>query len=357
MCAGVQCRRVDACRLQFNVGDPSDDPADYPSDDPADYPDQTAMEFKDYYAVLGLERTADPARIKRAYRKLARKYHPDVSDVPDAETRFKEVSEAYEALSDPERRAAYDAAVQRRERGESFEPPPDGHGGFGFGAGRPDGGAPEDFSDFFEALFGRQAQRAHEPRGTVRAAGSDHHARILIDLTESYHGAQRTLSMRVPGVDDQGRRTLQERQLEVRIPKGVREGQHLRLTGQGSPGYGGGPAGDLYLEIRFRPDPRFRVDGRDVFVDVPIAPWEAALGAPIVAPTPDGSVQLTVPAGSSAGRKLRLKGKGLPGEPAGDLYVVLTVSLPPADTPQAKEAFAALARAFPHFDARRAQEA
>ncbi|WP_374564857.1 DnaJ C-terminal domain-containing protein [Ideonella sp.] len=313
------------------------------------------MEFKNYYATLGVEKTATPDEIKRAYRKLARKYHPDVSKEPDAEARFKEVSEAYEALGDPERRAAYDEVGQRYQRGQEFRPPPGWDSGYEFsGGGGPGDGM--DFSDFFESLFGRHAQggRAH---GAPHATGTDHHAKITIDLADAYRGARRSVSLQVPVTDAQGRVAWQERQLDVNIPQGVREGQHLRLAGQGAAGHGGGPAGDLYLEIAFRPHPHFRVDGRDVYLNLPIAPWEAALGATVTAPTPDGSVQLTVPPGSSSGRKLRLKGKGLPGNPAGDLYAVLGITVPAADSPEAKEAYAALARSFAHFNPRSTLEA
>jgi len=312
------------------------------------------MEFKDYYATLGVERSATQDDIKRAYRKLARKYHPDVSKEANAEARFKEVAEAYEALNDPEKRAAYDDVGRRHERGQDFTPPPGWDSGFEF-SGR-DAGAAEgmDFSDFFESLFGRHA-RGHA-HGPSPAAGGDHHAKVQIDIEDAYRGARRTISLRVPVVDAQGQVALKERQLEVNIPKGVREGQHLRLAGQGGVGQGG-PAGDLYLEIAFRPHPHFRIDGRDVYVNLPIAPWEAALGAAVTAPTPEGSVQLTIPPASSSGRRLRLKGRGLPGNPPGDLYAVLDVKAPPAESSAAKEAYAALARAFPHFNPRSALEA
>jgi curved DNA-binding protein len=309
------------------------------------------MEFKDYYATLGVERTASADDIKRAYRKLARKFHPDLNKQADAEARFKEVGEAYKVLGDPEKRAAYDDVGQRYGSGRDFHPPPGWDDGFEF-SGRDFGpGEAMDFSDFFQALFGRPTRaRARRP---VPAAGEDHHARIHIPLEDTFGGARRTLSLRVPVVDAHGRRHLQARELEVNIPRGVREGQQLRLAGQGSPGEGGGPAGDLYLEIAFQPHPQFRVDGRDVLVDLPIAPWEAALGATVSAPVPDGRVALTIPPGSPAGRKLRLKGKGIPGDPPGDLYAVLVIANPPADTVAARGAYEALARSFPGFDARR----
>jgi curved DNA-binding protein len=315
------------------------------------------MEFKDYYATLGVERSATQEEVKRAYRKLARKYHPDVSKEADAEARFKEVAEAYEALNDPEKRAAYDDIGKSHQRGQEFQPPPGWDSGFEF-SGRDFGGAGEafDHSDFFESLFGR-AGAARGARAATHSAGQDHHAKVVIDLEDAYRGARRSISLRMPHVDAQGRVALQERQLEVNIPKGIREGQHLRLAGQGAPGHGDAPAGDLYLEIAFRAHPHFRVDARDVYLDLPVSPWEAALGASVAAPTPDGSVQLTIPAGSSSGRKLRLKGKGLPGTPPGDLYAVLSIAVPPADTSAAKDAYDALANALPDFNPRRSLEA
>jgi curved DNA-binding protein len=309
------------------------------------------MEFKDYYATLGVDRQATADDIKRAYRKLARKYHPDVSKEPDAEARFKDVSEAYEALSDAEKRAAYDEVGQRYQRGQEFRPPPGWDSGFEF-SGRDFDAENFEHSDFFEALFGRAMRGAGGPRAGMNAAGGDHHAKVTIDLEDAYRGAQRSISLRVPVMDAHGGVTTQERRLDVNIPRGIREGQHLRLVGQGGPGVGEGPAGDLYLEITFRPHPHFRVDGRDVFLDLPVAPWEAALGAEVTAPIPDGSVQLTIPPGSSAGRKLRLKGKGLPGTPAGDLYVVLRIAVPPADTDAGRDAYAAMAKTFAGFDPR-----
>ncbi|MDE2564450.1 MAG: DnaJ domain-containing protein [Burkholderiales bacterium] len=307
------------------------------------------MQFKDYYATLGLPSSATPEEIKRAYRKLARKYHPDVSKEPDAEARFKDVAEAHEALIDPERRAAYDAIAQRHARGQAFEPPPGWEAGFEF-SGRGDAGGGGDYSDFFETLFGRaRAGAAARPR-----PGGDHHAKVQIELRDAYLGARRTIALRVPVIDAAGRATLQERQLEVQIPPGVRPGQHLRLAGQGAAGQGGAAAGDLYLELQFSPHPVFRVEGRDVYFELPVAPWEAALGASVTVPTPSGSVQLAVPPASSPGRKLRLKGKGLPGQPPGDLYAVLAIALPPADTPEAEAAYRALAQASAGWDPRSA---
>ncbi len=314
------------------------------------------MEFKDYYAVLGVDRAAPQDAIKRAYRKLARKYHPDVSKEPDAEARFKEVAEAYEALNDAEKRAAYDDVAERYKRGQEFSPPPGWDSGFEFSGGDDGAGPDVDHSAFFEALFGRRTAGGRGPRAAQQRAGGDHHAKVQIDLQDAYRGARRTIALRVPQRDARGQVTLQERQLDVTIPKGIRSGQHLRLAGQGAPGHGGAPAGDLYLEIEIAPHPHFRVDGRDVVLELPVAPWEAALGAHVSAPTPDGSVELTVPAGSMAGRRLRLKGQGLPGTPPGDLYVVLSIALPPADTATAQEAYRGLARSFGSFNPRHALE-
>ncbi len=333
------------------------------------------MEFKDYYATLGLSRMATQDEVKRAYRKLARKYHPDVSKEPDAEARFKEVAEAHEALIDTERRAAYDDIAQRQASGQPFTPPPGWESGTSTGfeySGRGDEGTPhgphgEDFSDFFETLFGRTGrgrgggEAGRRSTGSMPVQGQDHHAKVLIDLQDSYSGAQRTISLRMPvfnaNTDQPGHATLQERQLEVAIPKGVRQGQHLRLSGQGAAGHGGAAAGDLYLEIQFRPHPVFRVDDRNVSFDLPVTPWEAALGATVTAPTPEGPVQLNIPAGSSQGRKLRLKGKGLPGKEPGDLYAVLIITLPPSGSQPAKEAYDAMAHAFADFNPRKALEA
>jgi len=327
------------------------------------------MEFKDYYATLGVDRAATQDEIKRAYRKLARKYHPDVSKEPDAESRFKALAEAHEALIDVERRAAYDDIALRHASGKSFEPPPGWDSGFEY-SGRGPGGMPGqhaygdaddsgDFSDFFESLFGRGGPQGTRRRGASAGPvpGGDHHAKVAIDLLDAYKGAQRQIVLRMPVVDATGQARLQDRKLEVHIPKGVREGQHLRLAGQGAPGAGGAPAGDLYLEVQFLPHPVFRVDGSDISFDLPVAPWEAALGATVTVPTPDGSVQLSVPPGSSQGRKLRLKGKGLPGKLPGDLYAVLTIALPLASSAPEKAAFSAFALAFADYNPRSVLEA
>jgi curved DNA-binding protein len=311
------------------------------------------MKFKDYYEILGLKRDATPEQIKSAYRKLARKYHPDVSKEADAEVRFKEMGEAYKVLKDPESRASYDKLGANWKNGQDFQPPPEAGGGFEFRSNGGSAGFGEgmDFSDFFEQMFAQQGGHHSRRHRAAHAQGEDQHAKIQIDLEDAYRGAERNISLRMPVADEHGRLVNRERTLSVRIPKGIRSGQTLRLAGQGGPGLGEGKAGDLYLEISFRPHPRYRVDGRDVYLDLPLAPWEAALGATVSVPTPEGTVELTIPPDSAAGRKLRLKGKGIPGKDAGDLYVVLAIALPRADSEDAKQAYRAMQQAF-HFNPR-----
>jgi curved DNA-binding protein len=304
------------------------------------------MQYKDYYATLGVERGASADEIKRAYRKLARKYHPDVSKEADAEARFKDLAEAYAVLKDDERRAAYDAVGAQWQQGAGepeFNPPPGWDSGFEFST--PSSGAfdASEHSEFFEALFGGAARHARARHAAGR--GVDHHARIRIDLLDSYRGAQRRLSLRMPVHDAEGRLQLKDHQVDVQIPRGIRAGQQLRLAGQGGPGHGGGPPGDLFLEVEFAPHPIFRVDGRDLQFDLPLAPWEAALGADVGVPTPEGSVQLVIAPNTPAGRRLRLRGKGLPGNPPGDLFARVQIALPPKTTPQAESAWRALAQA------------
>jgi len=294
------------------------------------------MEFKDYYKTMGVARDATQDDIKRAYRKLARKYHPDVSKEPDAEARFKELGEAYEVLKDPEKRVAYDQLGANWREGQEFRPPPDWDAGFEFSGGGYTSGGPRDHSAFFEELFGRRGAAGEGRRYTFRMRGEDHHAKVMIDLEDSLNGATRSITLRMPELTADGHVMTRDRILNVRIPQGIRPGQQIRLAGQGAPGIGGGEAGDLYLEVEFRDHPLYRFDGADLYVDLPVAPWEAALGASVQAPTPSGVVELRIPANSSQGQKLRLKGRGLPGKAPGDLYVVLQVSLPSADSDAAK---------------------
>lgn len=303
------------------------------------------MEFKDYYQALGVDREAKADDIKKAFRRLARKYHPDVSKEPDAEARIKEVNEAYTVLSDPEKRAAYDQLGRGFQANQEFRPPPNWDTGFEFSGRGFSGAETADFSDFFSELFGGRMARNRGHGGTgFRRRGEDHHAKILLDLEDAYHGATRGITLSTPQVDDQGRATLKEHTLNVRVPKGVREGQIIRLAGQGGAGMAGGQGGDLYLEVRFKSHPRYRTEGRDVYATLPVAPWEAALGDSIKIPVPDGTVEVRIPEGSQTGRMLRLKGRGIPGKPPGDLYLVLEVVLPPAATPKARELYKALAR-------------
>ncbi len=299
------------------------------------------MEYKDYYKLLGVARDAKQAEIKSAYRKLARKYHPDISKESDSEEKFKQVGEAYEVLKDPEKRAAYDQLGTQWREGQDFRPPPDWDAGFEYSGGFGDSGSA--YSDFFESIFGRghggfggpsSGFQAHAP-----SQGQDHHARILIALEDSYNGATREITLHAPEIDASGHVSTRERTLSLKIPRGVREGQHIRLAGQGMPGPGGAPSGDLYLQIAFQPHGLYRVDGRDVYLDLPVAPWEAALGAKLKVPTPKGTVNLNIPQGSQAGRKLRLKGRGIPGKPAGDLFVTLSIVLPAAETEPARELY------------------
>ena len=299
------------------------------------------MEFKDYYDTLDVKRDASRDEIKRAYRKLARKYHPDISKEPNAEESFKQVGEAYEVLKDPEKRIAYDQLGANWQAGQDFNPPPDWDQGFEFhGGGFTDSNA-EEFSDFFESLFGQGGHRGGQAytQREFHVRGEDSHARILIDLEDAYQGTSRTLTLKQTEMGTDGRPVAKERTLNVRIPRGVRQGQHIRLAKQGGAGYGKGEAGDLYLEVEFAPHPLYHVEGKDVYLDLPVTPWEAALGSRIKVPTPTGTVDLKIPAKSVAGRKMRLKGRGIPSKDPGDLYVILQIELPPANSEDAKKAY------------------
>jgi curved DNA-binding protein len=316
--------------------------------------------YKDYYQIMGVARDASQDEIKRAYRRLARKFHPDVSKEANAEDKFKEVQEAYEVLKDPQRRAAYDQLGSNWRAGQEFRPPPDWGRDFEFSASSFGGGGQADFSDFFASLFGQRSpfgqQRSSfggggRGRGGFAAAGEDHVAKIQIELEDAFRGGSQTLELKAPLLGEDGRVTVQPRTLKVTIPAGVIEGQRIRLAGQGSPGVGGGPAGDLYLEIGFRPHRLFTVEGRDLTLTLPIAPWEAALGATVQIPTLAGPVDLRIPPNAKAGQKMRLKGRGLPGPTVGDQYVVLKIVQPPADTPRAKELYEQMQRELP-FDPR-----
>ena len=315
------------------------------------------MEYRDYYKILGVSRTATGDEIKRAYRKLARKFHPDVSKEKNAEARFKEVAEAYEVLRDADKRAAYDQLGADFVGGQQFRPPPGWHSSGG-GPSRPHrrGSADPGFSDFFSSLFGEDGPFAGSaggpgggPGGGPRGRGEDRRARLELTLEEAYQGVSRELRMQQQEAGPDGRPVNRERTLRVQVPAGVSAGQVIRLAGQGGQGPAG--AGDVLLEVGIAGHGRYRLEGRDVTLELPIAPWEAALGATVSTPTLGGAVDLRIPAGARAGQKMRLRGRGLPGEPAGDQYVVLQIVLPPADTPRARELYETLARELP-FDPR-----
>ena len=313
------------------------------------------MRYKDYYKVMGIARDASQDDIKRAYRKLARKYHPDVSKEKDAEEKFKELQEAHEVLKDPAKRAAYDQLGADWRPGQDFRPPPDWGQGFEFSRGRRGAADAGDFSDFFAELFGERSPfggaRGPARHGRTRAsAGQDHVARVDIDLEDAYRGAPRDIELRSPEVTADGHVVVKPRTLRVTIPAGVVEGQQIRLAGQGSPGVGGGPPGNLLLEVAFRPHPRFRVEGRDVTLTLPVAPWEAMLGETVAVPTLGGPVDMKLPAAARGGQRLRLRGRGLPGPTPGDQYVVLEIVLPP-DSPRARQLFEQMKRELP-FDPR-----
>ena len=309
------------------------------------------MEYKDYYKVLGLERNATQEEVKRTYRKLARQFHPDINKDPAAESQFKEIGEAYEVLGNAEKRAAYDQLGNQWKQGQEFKPPPNWDTGFEF-SGADSAGGGQQYSDFFDALFG--AMRRGEPRRghtEFGVRGEDHHAKILIDLRDCLEGATRTITLRVPETDQAGHVALRDRTLNVAIPKGIFDGQHIRLKGQGAQGLGQAAAGDLYLEVRVNKDRLYRVSGKDLYLDLPLAPWEAALGASVKVPTPQGPIMLKIPAGSSQGQALRIRGRGIPAAEPGDLYAVLQIKLPPANTDRARKIYEDMAREL-QFDPR-----
>jgi curved DNA-binding protein len=332
-----------------------------------------AVKFQDYYNTLGVERTASQEEIQKTYRKLARKYHPDVSKEPGAEDKFKQVTEAYEVLKDPEKRKKYDTLGPNWQAGEDFTPPPGWQqgapfefrqsyggtgefdmGGFRSGGGLGGGGlGGGGFSDFFDMLFGEgRAGSGRRPGGARTEAGSwsmrgqDIEADLTISLEEAYRGTSKALSLQAiePGPDGTPRQTT--KQLNVTIPAGVTQGTRIRLAGQGSPGIGKGPAGDLYLRIHIAPHPVFQLDGYNLLVTVPVAPWEAALGAKVDVPTLDSPVKMTIPPGTESGRRFRLRGKGLPKgrDERGDLYATVQISVPKTLTSEERELFEQLAQ-------------
>jgi curved DNA-binding protein len=318
-----------------------------------------AVAFRDYYEILGVSRDASPDEIRRAYRTLARRYHPDVNKEPGADERFKEIGEAYEVLSDEEKRKRYDRLGANWKAGDDVSGAQGfdsrdfaGRGGGrrstgagasnGFGDIRVDFGSGGDFSDFFESMFGSRMRGGRGGGGAggfdgFSTRGSDQEAVLELSLEEAAKGGRRKLSLG------------DGRDYDVNIPAGVRDGQRIRLAGEGSRGAGGGPPGDLFLRVRVKPDPRFRVEGKDLYTDVPVAPWEAALGAEVEVPTLDGTSRVKVPAGSSCGRKLRLRGQGLAG---GDLYATVKIVVPKKPGKKERELFEQLAQVS-NFDARK----
>ncbi|MDQ6618170.1 MAG: DnaJ domain-containing protein [Pseudomonadota bacterium] len=298
------------------------------------------MKFKDYYSLMGLERSATPDQIKTTYRKLARKYHPDVSKEPNAEERFKEVQEAYETLKDPEKRAAYDQ-LGRHPEGQEFRPPPGWGANFGDGASFED----IDLSDLFAGLAGRRGRAGSGPRGAMH--GQDFEAAVRITFNQAYHGAEIDLDLAASEVDANGVVRRVPHHLKVRIPKGVADGTKLRVPGKGGKGINGGRDGDLYLQIEVAPHPVFRADGQDLYLDLPLAPWEAALGASIEMPTPTGKISLKIPAGTRAGQQFRIPGRGLARAEgkSGDLYAVAAITVPTVLTDRQRGLWKELAEA------------
>lgn len=312
------------------------------------------MEYKDYYAVLGVDKKASQDDIKQAYRRLARKYHPDVSKEANAEEKFKNVQEAYEVLKDPEKRTAYDQLGSNWKQGQEFRPPPGWNQNTRFYTSEDLGGFSEQdmggFSDFFSNLFGGQARRHSQGEGFggFKQRGGDQQAVIRISLEEAFHGATKTLKLQAPTIDASGVLEQKVNTIKVTIPPGAVQGQQLRLANQGSPGIGGGPAGDLYLEIDIEPHAVFSLKGSDVYMTLPITPWEAALGSDIKIPTLGGKVGLKIAPGSQAGQKLRLKGRGMPAKPAaGDQYAILQIETPSANTDEQKQLYEKMAHIMP----------
>lgn len=316
------------------------------------------MPPRDYYEILGVPRNADEEDIKRAYRRLARRYHPDVSRLPDAEERFKAVTEAYDVLRDPEKRRAYDRYGSGwqdlgngpRRSGRGREGFTDMGPEFGFGG--------REFGDLFESMFGSRSgfrTRGRTPGGgrqpPLRRSGADISVTLEISLEEAYEGVQRVVQVPDRGVDAHGRRVERHRTLNVRVPPGVTDGQRIRLGGQGQPGQGGGPRGDAFLEVRIRPHRWFRLDGRNIVLDVPLTPWEAAFGIRLTVPTLGGAVNLSIAPGAQSGQRLRLRARGLPGDPPGDQHLLLQIVNPPLDDPQTRALYQRLQEAA-QFDPR-----
>lgn len=325
-----------------------------------------AVKYRDYYEVLGVPRTAKQDEIQRAYRKLARKYHPDVNKAADAEDKFKEINEAYEVLKDPDKRSKYDQLGPNWQAGQDFRPPPGWESQFDFGRGAgggrtefrwSGGGGGGGFSEFFETIFGGQGGFRGGPFEGARGGraggpvwsqtGEDQEAVIRISLEDAYFGATKPITLQTQTVTPQGQVSVQEKSYEVKIPAGIISGQKIRLSGQGGEGVGKGPRGDLYLKVEIEPHSIYTLKGRDLYLDLPVAPWEAALGAEIQASTPTGQISLKIPPGTQSGQKLRLRGKGMPNPKgaAGNLYAVVTIRVPKQLSDRERELFEELGRA------------
>ncbi len=314
-----------------------------------------SVKFRDYYEILGIKRDAAQNEVQRAYRKLARKYHPDVNKESSAEEKFKEINEAYEVLKDPEKRKLYDQLGQNWKSGQDFRPPPGWEGQYDFrrGGGQTEfqwGGSGE-FSDFFETLFGgmggfRQARGGAGPGGFGRGAvfqqaGADQETTIRVSLEEAFHGVTKPILLQSRTFNPQGQMQVQEKRFDVKIPPGILPGQKVRLAGQGEEGTGGGAKGDLYLKVEIEPHAVFELKGRDIYMDLPLAPWEAVLGSEVRVSALSGGIDMKIPPGTQGGQKLRLRGKGMPnpkGAP-GDLFVTVVVKVPTHPSEREKELF------------------
>lgn len=302
---------------------------------------------------MGIEKTASQDEIKRAYRKLARKYHPDVSKENNAEEQFKELGEAYEVLKDPKKRTAYDQLANNWQAGQSgFQPPPDWNAGSEFNENPNVAGGTADFSDFFSSLFGQQAGGFNASSNSAHTQGEDSHTKIFINLEDSYFGATRSISLRINSLNQEGHPEINKRSLNVKIPRGIKAGQNIRLQGQGSPSIAGGKAGDLYLKIEFNPHSIYKVKGLDVSLELPISPWEAMLGAKVKIPTPTGKVDLTIPPATSSGKRMRLKGLGIPAKIAGNFYVTFEIVVPDKISAKEIELYQALQQEANRFNPR-----
>jgi curved DNA-binding protein len=305
------------------------------------------MDYKDYYSILGVDKNADAKKIKKEYRKQARKYHPDVNHNDAAsEKRFKDIGEAYEVLKDPEKRKAYDQhgsnwknGPQQQRQQQQYRQPGQTSGGGGFDFGGDSSGG--EYSDFFESMFGggRRGGGGGGGRSPFQQKGEDVDASISIPLEDAYHGSSRTITFSTPVASANGQMENKKRTLNVKVPKGIKNGGKIRLKGQGSPGHNGGAAGDMYIRFDIDKHRLYDVEGIDVFLTLPIAPWEAALGAKVNVPTPAGTIKMNIPEGANSGKKMKLKGKGIPAKKVGDLFVELQIVLPPAESDKARDVY------------------